>query len=248
MALEVGAVRTQLGGFYGHCLSRDAFHNDRLSPFPYLDPLLQAGIIVGPDGKRFADEGIGGTYIANAIARLPDPAAAVVIVDERIWTERGTTNPPPPYAPNPRLPDCGGTMHSAPTIEQLAKVAGLPKHALLDEVAGYNDAVSHGAVATLSPTRSANKFEPWTIARAPFHAFPACSGLTYTMDGIAIDVDSRVLDDERRPIAGLYAAGCSTGGLEGGTKAGYVNGMLKSSVTALRAAERLLGGSTPNLP
>jgi len=241
MALEVGAARTELGGFYGHCLSRDAFHNDRLWPFPYLDPLLQAGIIVGPDGKRFADEGIGGTYIANAIARLPDPASAVVLVDQRIWAERGSTNPPPPYAPNPRLLDCGGTMHSALTIKQLATKAGLPRQALADEVARYNEAVSRGAGAALSPTRSANKFDPWPVASAPFHAFPACSGVTYTMDGIAIDVDSRVLDDERRPIAGLYAVGCATGGLEGGPKAGYVNGMLKSSVTALRAAERLIG-------
>ena len=243
MAVEVGAACTNLGGFYGHCLSRDAFRNDRVWPFPHLDPLLQAGIIVGPDGKRFADEGIGGTFIANAIARLPDPASAVVIVDERIWTERGTTNPPPPYAPNPQLPECGGTMFSAPTIKQLATLAGLPPKALVDEVARYNDAVSRNACATLTPARSAEKSEPWTIASGPFHAFPACAGLTYTMDGISIDAQSRALDDERRPIAGLYAAGCSTGGLEGGRRAGYVNGMLKSCVTALRAAEHLLGVS-----
>ena len=243
MACEVGAARTNLGGFYGHVLSRDAFHNDRLWPFPYLDPLLQAGICVGPDGRRFADEGLGGTFVANAIARLPDPASAVVIVDQRIWSERGSTAPPPPYAPNPRLPDCGGTMFSAPTIEQLAALAGLPPHALAHEVARHNDAISRAAGAALSPARSAHKFAPWPIATEPFLAIPACAGITYTMDGIAIDADARVLDDERRPIAGLYAAGCATGGLEGGRRVGYVNGMLKSSVTALRAAEHVLGAS-----
>jgi predicted oxidoreductase len=33
---------------------------------------------------------------------------------------------------------------------------------------------------------------------------------------VAIDGDGRVLDASERPIPGLYAAGCVTGGLDGG--------------------------------
>jgi fumarate reductase flavoprotein subunit len=42
-----------------------------------------------------------------------------------------------------------------------------------------------------------------------------------------------------RPIPGLFAAGCTTGGLEGGAKIGYVSGLTKSGVTGLRAAESI---------
>ena len=59
------------------------------------------------------------------------------------------------------------------------------------------------------------------------------------MGGIAIDGDSRVLDTNDNPITGLYAAGCATGGLEGGEHVGYVGGLSKSSTTGFRAAEHI---------
>ena len=65
------------------------------------------------------------------------------------------------------------------------------------------------------------------------------SGITYTMGGIAIDTHSRVLDTHNNPITGLYAAGCATGGLEGGDAVGYVGGLGKSSTTGFRAAEHI---------
>jgi fumarate reductase flavoprotein subunit len=236
MARQAGAALTHLGGFYGHVLSRDAASNPRLWPFPYLDPLLQAGIIVDAHGRRFADEGMGGTFIANAIAKLPDPAGTWVVVDERIWQERGTKAPPPPYAPNPQLPAAGGTMLTAATLAELAEKAGLPAGCLVTEIEAYNAAVRDASTSALSPIRTAGKFQPWAIEHGPFHAFAACAGITYTMDGIAVDTDSRALDARGRPVPGLYAIGCSTGGLEGGPRIGYVNGLLKSMVTGLRAA------------
>ena len=65
------------------------------------------------------------------------------------------------------------------------------------------------------------------------------ASVTYTMGGISIDGDSRALDRDDRPIPGLYAAGCSTGGLEGGARAGYVGGLTKSAVTGYRAANHI---------
>jgi fumarate reductase flavoprotein subunit len=44
------------------------------------------------------------------------------------------------------------------------------------------------------------------------------------------------MDTQDAPIPGLYAAGCTTGGLEGGEHLAYIGGLSKSSVTALRAA------------
>lgn len=238
MALEAGAARTDLRGFYGHVLSRDTFHNDRLWPYAWLDFVVAAGLAVRSNGRRFDDEGKGGVHMANAIAALDDPLDTFVIADQRIWDERGTYNF---VAPNPRLPDWGGTMHKAGSLAELAAAAGIDPAGLADEVAKYNAAVAAQQTAALSPARSTAKFTAYAIENAPFYAFPACAGITYTMGGISIDDRSRVLDAQGRPLPGLLAVGCTTGGLEGGEVKGYVGGLVKSSVTGLRAAEHILG-------
>jgi len=238
MAQEVGAAISDLRGFYGHVLSKDAFHTDKLWPYAWLDFVLAAGIVVRTSGRRFADEGLGGVHLANEIALLDDPSDAIVIADQKIWDERGTFNLLPP---NPRLPEGGGTMHVAATLKELAAKAGINAAALEEDVARYNAAVAAKATKSMVPGRSVHKFEAYPIAKAPFYAFPACAGITYTMGGIVIDSSCRVLDGAERPIAGLYAAGCATGGLEGGAMKGYVGGLVKSSVTGLRAGEHIVG-------
>lgn len=240
MAREAGAAIADLRGFYGHVQSRDALKTDKLWPYMWLDFLLSAGMIVGPDGRRFVDEGQGGVHVANTMAQRPDPLDATVIVDERIWSERGTFNILPP---NPRLPENGGTMFVAGSLEELALKAGLDPAGLTAEVRAYNEAVKSQSTAALQPLRSAAKFQPYAIEKGPFYAFPAVAGMTYTMGGILIDADGRVQTPEGGPLPGLYAVGCSTGGLEGGEQKGYVGGLVKSSVTGLRAAEAILAGT-----
>lgn len=238
MALEIGAAVSDLRGFYGHVLSDKAFESDKLWPYPWLDFVLAAGIVVTRDGKRFDNEGLGGVHMANAIAALDDPLASLVIADETIWRNRGMFNI---LAPNPILAEAGGTVIKADSIEELARMANIDQARLKAEVDTYNSAVHSGALAQLSPARSVEKFDALPIETPPFYAFPACAGITYTMGGISIDASCRVLDREQRVIRGLFAVGCATGGLEGGEKKGYVGGLVKSSVTGLRAAEFLLG-------
>jgi fumarate reductase flavoprotein subunit len=60
------------------------------------------------------------------------------------------------------------------------------------------------------------------------------------MGGIAIDGDCRVLDTSGKPIPGLYAAGSTTGGLDGGPHSGYVGGLIKTAL-GLHAAEVIAG-------
>jgi len=57
------------------------------------------------------------------------------------------------------------------------------------------------------------------------------------MGGVAIDGHGRALREDQTVVDGLYAAGTTTGGLEGGPSIGYVGGLSKSTVTGLRAAE-----------
>jgi fumarate reductase flavoprotein subunit len=108
---------------------------------------------------------------------------------------------------------------------------------LQETVDRYNAALDAGALPNLSPPRS-DKHKPWPIRRPPFYALPVCAAITNTMGGIAVDGDGRVLDKNEKPIAGLYAAGSTVGGLDGGPHAGYVGGLIKA-VIGLRAAEQI---------
>jgi fumarate reductase flavoprotein subunit len=236
MAEAAGARLAGMDRFYGHVLSRDAMTSDKLWPYPVIDMVTTAGIVVDEAARRFADEGRGGVYMANAISRLDDPLASVAIFDEAIWTGPGRQFILPC---NPNLAGAGGTMHTANDLAALARKAGLPEAALAATVADYNTAVDAGATESLSPGRCAAKGAPMPIRTAPFHAIPLCAGITYTMGGIVTDASGHVLRADDTIIDGLYAAGATTGGLEGGAVAGYVGGLVKSGVGGLRAAEAI---------
>lgn len=233
MAQKAGAVTTELDRFYGHLLSIDAFGNDELWPFPQLDHVGAAGMIVGRDGRRLFDEGLGGIYAANMLAGLDDPLCATVICDEAIWATAGTQALIPP---NALLEQKGGTIHRSATVENLAVKAGIDALALAQTIQLYNEAVRAGTEAKLSPPRTSEKAAPRPIS-APYIAIPICPGITNTMGGLRIDAHARVLGAQGMPIPGLYAAGAATGGLEGGPRAAYIGGLSRAGVFGLRAAE-----------
>lgn len=236
MARKVGAQLVGTDRFYGHLLAQDAMRNDDLSPFPIMDFVCTAGVVVDASARRFVDEGRGGVYMTNRIAGLADPLAAMVVFDAAIWDGPGREFISPA---NPLLVTRGGTLHTAPDLAALAGQLGLPAPALAETVARYNAAVDAGATGRLDPPRTTATYRAHAIRTAPFHAIRLCAGVTYTMGGIAIDGRSRVLNAVSQPIAGLYAAGCATGGLEGGEFVAYIGGLTKSSVTALRAANEI---------
>ena len=234
MAQAAGAALTRLDRFYGHLMSRDAMSNEGLWPYPQIDAVATASIVVDGSGRRLLDEGLGGISITNDLARLDDPLCASVVCDAAIWESAGRAAQIPP---NPQLEKGGGTLHRADTIDALARTAGLDPSALCDTVAAYNAAIRDGNAAALSPSRSSKSGIPKPIETAPFFAIPICAGITNTMGGIAIDGHGRVRRPDGSAIDGLYAAGGCTGGLEGGGALGYVGGLIKACVFGLRAAE-----------
>jgi fumarate reductase flavoprotein subunit len=234
MAQALGAQITGLQNFYGHLHSRDAMTSTKLWPRPYADELASSGIVVDASGRRFADEGRGGVWLSNAIARLPDPLATIVIFDQPIWDGPGRNHVQPP---NPLVREAGGTLHRADTLAALADLIGVAPNALEETAAQYNAAIDAGTLNNLSPPRSEHN-KPWPIRTPPFYAMPICTAITNTMGGIVVDGDGRVLDRSDRPIPGLYAAGSTVGGLNGGPHAGYVGGLINATL-GLLAAEKI---------
>ncbi len=230
MAEAVGAATVGMDRFYGHLLGLDAFGNEKLWPYPTLDSLAAVSLLADGAGRRFCDEGLGGVFMANELARLEDPDGAAVVFDDRHWREDAADNRYPP-ALNPSFPAVGGRVFEAPTVESLAEDLSMP--ALAETVAAHNS-------GRHEPARTTGRFPAKSIAEPPFRAIRAAAGITYSMGGLAIDRAARVLDGEARPIPGLYAAGSAAGGLEGGPRAAYLGGLAKAVATGLRAAEAML--------
>ena len=231
---RLGAAVSDLSAFYGHLLSREAFQNPMLWPYPQLDELACAGMVVNSQGQRVADEGMGGVYLANQVAHRDDPLDCHVVFDQSIWDVHGTQSRIPP---NPHLVRAGATMLKADSIEALAGLMGVPANTLSDTVVAYNEAVAHGQCEQLNPKRSTSKHQAVALVNGPFYALPMCVGITHTAGGLRIDAAARVLLENGAPIEGLYAAGAAVGGIEGGPMAGYVGGLMKALVFGLVAAE-----------
>ena len=223
-------------GFYGHIMARESLTDPRLSPYPFVDTLACAGMAVTHQGRRFTDEGRGGTFLANELARRQDPLDCVVIFDQAIWDGPGTKKALPP---NPIFPLSGGKIIIADTIAELAAKAGIEPQTLAATITSFNEHVRNGSTDTLPVPRSVGKLKAFAIEHPPFGAILACPGITYTMGGIAIDGHARVLNDADLPIPGLYAAGAATGGLDGGPYSGYVGGLSKAATFGMRGAEHV---------
>ena len=235
LAEAAGAAIGGFGAFYGHVHHRAAMSNPRLWPYPHLDAVAEVALLVGPDGKRFTDEGQGGVCQANAIARLADPLSAHLIMDDAMWQAEPklTTT----VAANSAMVTAGGALVSAGDLDALAARVAIPSKALAETVRAHNDAVAANEFVRLAIPRSVKKHKPMTFAVPPYHAVPLCAGITGTMGGVVIDAQARAQRREGGVFRGLYAVGTPVAGLEGGPRAGYVGGLSKAFILGLLAAE-----------
>jgi fumarate reductase flavoprotein subunit len=236
LAEAAGAAIGGFGAFYGHVHHRAAMQNPRLWPYPHLDAVAEVALLVGPDGRRFTDEGLGGVCQANAIARLADPLSAHLIMDDAMWQAEPklTTT----VAANSAMVTAGGALISASDIDALAAKVGVPASALADTVRAHNEAVAANHFTRLAIPRSVKKHKPMMFAGPPYHAVPLCAGITGTMGGVVIDAQARAQKREGGVFEGLYAVGTPVAGLEGGPRAGYVGGLSKAFILGLLAAEQ----------
>ncbi|OQV02775.1 FAD binding domain-containing protein [Cladophialophora immunda] len=207
------------------------------------------GITVNIRGERFFDEGeddFGKTYAKTGkkIADQPE-ARAFQIFDQQtvhLLPKRYQT----------------ATPIYADTIQELAQKTGVNAAGLLKTVETFNAACS-GEVAKFNPTKldglstalAANLPFPKTnwatrIEKAPFVAYAVACGITFTYGGIATDTEARVLNNEGRPMPGLWATGEIAGGLfyhnyPGGS--GLTKGAVFGRIAGREAAAAALGKS-----
>lgn len=180
---------------------------------PYLPPWLT---LVTHEGRRFVDESSEYSVLAELLHEQTDKEC-FAIFDE---TARAESRPVP--APNwsaERLAQfiASGQIYSDPTLAGLAEQLGVAPQTL----ATTCDTVNRAAVAGEDGQYFKNAAYLRAIATPPFYGArlrPAV--VCWTGTGLRIDAEARVLDAADRPIAGLFAAGETTGGMFGPCYAG----------------------------
>ena len=219
-------------------VNMDQFYAGPITPTGHCNPspLMHAGygIQVNTSGKRFLPETWLQVPKAKAIAeRTSDNRSFMLIGADADNNAKILTNTIQRFA---RL---GFEVFKGDTIEEAAKAAGVPPKALAETVREFNAAVKAGKAKELDPPYEYD--EPHALETGPYYMVPAAGGMASTFGGPKINAKAEVINFERRPIPGLYAAGAAAGGVWvhddiGGNQLG--GGMVFGRVAARNAAER----------
>lgn len=202
---------------------------EKISLWRFLTPpsALLGGLLVDRDGRRVCDEARYGAAIGDAVLRSPGRQAwllvdAVVLAEARSQV-RGQT------LWFQRLPTwwlLGAGRVAAPTLELLARRAGVDPAGLAATVAAYQDALAvgrpdpAGKPAQLVRPLSSPPYSLIDVSVRPRLGSPAPM---LTLGGLRVDEDSgQVLRGDGPGVPGLYAAGRTAAGL---CSRSYISGL-----------------------
>lgn len=233
IALRLGAATSpDMASFYGHTMpaTQTALPPDRwTSVTPYF---TQDAVLLDRGGRRFFDESasMADERAPMSLVRRPG-AQGVLVFDDSLYRDE------PFVGRSAALAGASfdaavavGTPHVvASSLAELTDEIsdwGVDGEQALDTLQEYNAAVSQGRGATLTPPRCAH---PIPVAEPPFRALLVRPAITFTLGGIGVDAQYRVLRDDRRgAIQGLYAIGADAGGTyEGGYAGGLCLGLVQ---------------------
>ncbi|AET91309.1 fumarate reductase/succinate dehydrogenase flavoprotein domain-containing protein [Burkholderia sp. YI23] len=198
--------------------------------FPHLIERAKPGVIaVTRAGRRFTNEASSYyDFISSLIGTTPpgEEVCAWLVCDHRFQRRYGLGFAKPFPFPL-KTYERSGYLKSAPTLEALAAQCGIDARGLADTVATYNsyakdgfDPQFHKGSTPYNRVQGDASHAPnpclAPIADGPFHAVKIVPGSLGTFAGLATDARSRVLDDARAPIPGLYAVGNDAASMMGG--------------------------------
>ncbi len=204
-------------------------HLDRMTAWRFLSPpsALLAGVAVGPDGRRIANEDrYGATH--SKIMIDEHGGRGFLIVDAEIWRQaRGQLRSQTQAFQKFQAAYLFSAGHKkAGTLGELAARIGVPADALAATVGAYNDGVATGAgdpahkALELCTPLQVGPFYAIDISIRNSRAFPA-PGLT--LGGLRVDEETgEVLTADDTAVPGLHAAGRTAIGICSNS---YVSGL-----------------------
>ena len=166
------------------------------------------GILVNCEGKRFTND--MSTRDAVSAAELEQPGAyAYIIFDQRIVDDLKSTQK---YIKS-------GLTVTADTYEDLAAEMGLEDEAVenfVETMETWNQAVADGKDKEFGRNNGMDE----DLATAPYYAIKIAPGIHHTMGGLKINTETQVINTDGEVMPGLFAAGETTGGVQGGNRIG----------------------------
>ena len=167
--------------------------------------MVNYGVLVRNDGKRFIDEVSTYVRVAQQMPKLiPQNWANIIIDSQVVDIDTVATR-------IARYKKAKAPIYQADKLEDAIRLAGLPVDVTMKTIEEYNKAVKAGKAAELTPPNTLEK--PRLIEKGPFMIFPFQGGMTATFGGPRITRRAEVLNTENKPIDGLYAAGNAIGGI-----------------------------------
>ncbi|MDN6354943.1 MAG: flavocytochrome c [Lactiplantibacillus plantarum] len=165
----------------------------------------EGAILVNNQGARFVNELDTRKNVTAAIDQLGGTGAYLIF-------DRGIRD----RVKAVEFYDHIGLVKTGTDLETLATATGLDAATLKQTVADWNQAVANHNDAAFNRTTGMDR----DIAAGPFYSIHIAPAVHYTMGGIAINPATQVLNQDERPIAGLFAAGEVVGGLHGNNRIG----------------------------
>ena len=176
-------------------------------------------------GERYVDEGMGFNWpeAANALNRQPG-RISYTLLDEKMKQGFVNEGPLKGYR-NPPLVGLArlekqlqsdadkGTVKISDSWEGIAQWMGAESKVLKGTVNEYNLSCDSGYDKLLLKHR--RFLEP--LRTPPYYALKCCQGFLGTIGGIKINHHMEALNNQDKPIPGLYAVGAGTGGWESDT-------------------------------
>jgi succinate dehydrogenase/fumarate reductase flavoprotein subunit len=198
--------------------------------FPHLIERAKPGVIaVTRTGKRFGNEASSYYDLMSALFEATphgEEVCAWLVCDHRFQRRYGLgASRPFPFPTGSYRRS--GYLKRADSLAGLAAQCGIDPQGLANTVASYNTYAKHGLDPQFhrgsTPYNrmqgdALHKPNPCVapLKKGPFYAVKLLPGSLGTFAGLATDAAARVLDDEHRPIAGLFATGNDSASMMGG--------------------------------
>lgn len=191
MAQKVGAQTVAMQEIKANYLCHPLTARDGVS----LTAITPYNILINHEGKRFVDEGHASINFKSRAMMKQTGHEAYAIVDQTAMDNLKLMRN---YA-------VAGYFVKANTVEELASKLKVDQKAFIKTMKDYMAACQAGKDPEF------NRRIQYPIAKAPFYAALVTPSMQSTYGGIKTDEKAQALNADNKPIAGLYAAGATSG-------------------------------------
>jgi len=162
-------------------------------------------ILVSQAGHRFYNEMETRDKVSAEIIALPEKSAWIIFDDQ----VRAANKAADEYIAK-------GFVISAPTPHELAVKLNMDQETLQTTLGRYNTFVAQQKDEDFGRTTALRH----PLNQGPYYAIRIAPGVHHTMGGVTINTDTAVLDAQKQPIHGAWAAGEVVGGIHGANRIG----------------------------